>query len=100
MTEKLAKQGFARSATETRLGSGRDAGMSAAVVPEGGSAHLMEDGVSVRSSGQVADEKAAVSSGRPRRFPPPPETVHAPSDSGRHLGDRRGYMLRRLLAYA
>ena len=63
-------------------------------------AHLTDDGVSLRSGGQLANEKAAVSTDRPRRFPAPAETVDAPPDSERHWGDRRGYILRRLLAGA
>ena len=69
-------------------------------MPETGPAHLTDDGVSLSVRRAAGDEKAAVSTDRPRRFPAPAETVDAPPDSRRHWGDRRGYILRRLLAGA
>jgi lipopolysaccharide/colanic/teichoic acid biosynthesis glycosyltransferase len=98
MTGKAAKRPFPRSAMQGRLVSAHGANTSTTVTPE--RAHLTDDGVSLRSGGQLADEQAAVSTGPPRRFPAPAETVDAPPDSGRHWADRRGYFLRRLLAGA
>src|SRR4051794_24096803 len=91
---------FPRSATQARLVSGHHASTRAVVVPETSPAHLMEDEVSLRSGGQLADERAAVSTGGSRRFPAAAGTLDAPPYSRRHWADRRGYFLRRLLAGA
>ncbi len=99
MTGKPTRR-FPPNATRASLVSGHDPSTSTAVVPETDPPHLTDDGVSVQSLGQLANETAAVTTERPRRFPPPAETVDALPDSRRHWGDRRGYILRRLLAGA
>ena len=77
--------------------SEHDAGTSTDVTLDTGSPSLTDDWAFPRSSGQLAD--AALSTDRPRRFPPPAQAV-TPLDSNGHWRDRRGYILRRLLAGA
>ena len=95
-----AKRRFPAGARNARLVSEHGAGRSRFVAPETGPPHPTEDRGSLRSGERLAYEESGVSTNRPWRFLAQPETVHAPLNSGRHGGDRRGFILRRLLAAA